>query len=271
MLRNTNPNYGKNLNKKPTFGYNKKRFKENTQKITPPIFVALDSCVFIHYERLKTNRANTAKEIEYKKCLKYLFEASKINKGEIGNGRFILVLLPGVKEELLNYQGEYLNFMQNLLASKTLTLEIDDKYKKWFEEKTKKLMDAYKKAGLFLDTNGELRNDARHVAESSIFNLTFISKDLDILAEKSERIKSINKRYLQSDFNGEQAFPRRLTNFFNSLSKGKKPPKPENLDISTTKTKLALNKINNLKTPQIHTLSFEFDNLFTNNSPEFVK
>ena len=164
--------------------------------------------------------------------MKQLLERSVLSKNHTRNkkGDIVFCVTPTVLKELSNENGEIYNCMKNFINNRTVVLQIDESYQKFFRKKIGKMAEEYYNAGFFRGKNDELTNDAFVTAESLYFNLTLISRDSDISINrhdrnpqrKIEKIKSINRRMLSSDFNGNQAEPRRVNNFFNEVEKCKR-------------------------------------------------
>ncbi|MBP3431275.1 MAG: hypothetical protein J6K39_00210 [Clostridia bacterium] len=240
--------YDKKFNRKPNFDYHPKRIKKTgVVRHNDNTFIAVDSCILIDIERLFTNRLSSSISADYKTCLSGLVKGSRLGAdGEIKKGKFVLMLLPCVADELSNYQGEFHNVMKTSVLPYTFKIEIADELKDAFEGETLRLVRAYNKAGLFLDEHGMPTLDGVIVAQASILNLNLISRDSHIVKnvhKKAEKIMSINRKHLQSDFNGFQARPVKLEQFFNTYMKGNPIPYPENAEYLSNQSYFRLKEL----------------------------
>lgn len=209
------------------------------------IYVSLDTNIIIDMVHVLSGTAHNKKSPQYYASLKQLLERSVLSKNHTRNkkGDIVFCVTPTVLKELSNENGEIYNCMKNFINNRTVVLQIDESYQKFFRKKIGKMAEEYYNAGFFRGKNDELTNDAFVTAESLYFNLTLISRDSDISINrhdrnpqrKIERIKAINRRCLATDFNGNQAEPRRISNFFVEFEKCKKRnammPTFENLDV----------------------------------------
>lgn len=97
----------------------------------------------------------------------------------------------------------------------------------------------YGELGYFLNDKKELTNDARLMAQASILNITFVSRDHSFLKnfreknpeKKIEQILNTNRRCLGGDFNGCQAKPRTAANCLRQLNTASKTPRIQNFEI----------------------------------------
>ena len=196
------------------------------------IYVSLDTNIIIDMVHVLSGTAHNKKSPQYYASLKQLLERSVLSKNQKKKkkGDIVFCVTPTVLKELSNENGEIYNCMKNFINNRTVVLQIDESYQKFFRKKIGKMAEEYYNAGFFRGKNDELTNDAFVTAESLYFNLTLISRDSDISINrhdrnpqrKIEKIKSINRRMLSSDFNGNQAEPRRVNNFCNEVEKCKR-------------------------------------------------
>ena len=163
------------------------------------------------------------------------------------NGRFVLCLLPDVYEELKRHKNgkDCIGF----LANRMIPISIDYKKKEEFDMLVKKLVDEYKKHGLFIDKNGNPTTDAKIIAQASILNLTVVSRDNHMTGEyrknpennKNEIIDSINRNFIHG-IGGSRAIPIKLTELAYRCQKGYPFPSPETSPYLGESTKSLLSE-----------------------------
>ncbi len=230
------------------------------------IYVALDTNIIIDMVHILDGTSHNKKSPQYYASLKQLLERSILSKNHARNkkGDVVFCVTPTVLKELSNENGEIYSCVRNFINNRTVVLQIDESYQRYFRKKIDKMSEEYYNAGFFREKNGELTNDALITAESLYFNLTLLSRDSHISIDrhdknpqrKIEKIKSINRRMLSSDFNGNQAEPRRLNNFFIEVEKCRKQerlmPKLENSDCLHIETQRIIYDINHNQPIRTH-------------------
>lgn len=255
MSRNHNPNKILKTNHRvyPTSKIN----NEKRQK-GEIIYIAVDSCILFDLANKCKGKRNGNWTKEYMSCLnRLLFNNVFDNDGNRNlSGRIAICITPTVMEELVDQNGGLVyNCVSEIVRNKTIPISVNKNYKIAFDKQRDRLITAYNNAGYFLDENGAPSKDAFIMAEASIFNLTLISQDKHFTKEnteeetkrKIEKILSINRSILDGDFNGYQAQPRKLENFFGVLSKGQKISSIENTSILSESSFNRLNSITNSK------------------------
>lgn len=208
-------------------------------------YVALDTNIIIDMVHVLSGTAHNRKSPQYYAILKQLLERSVLTKNHTRNkrGDIVFCVTPTVLKELSSESGEIYNCVKNFVNNRTIILQVEPACQKIFNRTVQKMANLYYEAGYFMNKNGEITNDAYITAEASYFNLTLLSRDSHITVNRNdrnpqrkiERIKAINRRCLATDFNGNQAEPRRISNFFVEFEKCKKRnammPTFENLDV----------------------------------------
>lgn len=204
-------------------------------------YVAVDSCILIDMMHMIAGHSRKFKDTQYFDKLQRLLDNCVFD--EFGkkrkNGRIVLCLLPSVKRELSDEFGQLHSSIKNFIENRTLEIKIDENYLHSFNKKVEKLVKEYAKKGYFLDKEGQPTMDAYHFAQSSILNLTLISRDRHIIKnfrdknpeKKVEQLKFVNRRQLNGDFDGLQAESRSIHNFFALYDRSERMPTIENFVI----------------------------------------
>ena len=228
---------------------------EDKRKKGEITYVAVDSCILIDMMHMVGGPSIKYKDAAYFSKLRRLLDNCVFdeNGNRRKNGRIVLCLLPSVKRELSDESGQLHASIKNFIENRTLELKISEEYSHTFNKKVEKLVKEYAKKGYFLDKEKTPTMDAYHVAQSSILNITLISRDKHITKDfrdrkpekKIEQVKFVNRGQLNGDFDGLQSESRTVHNFFKLYDKSERFPTLENFVILERKTQeTLLNKFN---------------------------
>lgn len=230
-----------------------------------PIYVALDACIIINICRFILNKERPKNRLD-KEHVKYLQELYKNSvMGEFGkrnkNGKFVICLLPSVKEEIKKKMKEHPEEYERLWNGKInnilLPLNIDyttnhGNNGNRFIRMTNEMAHQYCKLGCFKSPKSHW--DALHTAQASYFNIQLISRDKHIVGKMAKtendenfEAKQENIRNVNNNFLSERVFsmlPQTIDRFFKNLEQGVHMPKLQNRDALDKYTMAKLQTIN---------------------------
>lgn len=216
-------------------------------------FIALDACIAIDMVKVINGTAPIKNSPKYYYALKKLLDRSVFGKNHRYNkkGDVVFCLLPHVKKELSNSDGEIFESMKKFVENQMIDLTVDVSYQINFSKKVDRLSSQYCDLGYFIGKDFSPTVDSLIVAEASFFNLTLLSRDKHICTDFHDKnperkifdIRRINRKSLCNCFDGPQAEPRRVESLLKMLDYGN-PPKIMNEDYLLSETQKVIWLIN---------------------------
>ena len=256
MSKNKKLNLHKGPQKMSTKKFNDKRFEfEGSPKLLRGGFayIALDSCAVINMASVEcghfSNRSfKDRKDVNLIHNLGELQHGSAIKRGYVcDRGRYVLCIVPAVLEEIDMDGKKYSETIQRLLHDTFLKLEVKPEYRPQFDLLTEKIMQDFKKNGLFISKFGTfMEHDAKITAQAAIFNLAIASQDKHLIDESNghrEHIKFWSAKHLPGDHNGHQAVPMALCEIINLIRNDVRLPELENSFILADETRKQLERL----------------------------
>ena len=212
-------------------------------------YIALDTCIIIDMMKIKTGRIRREHNPSYYDNLMSIMQSNAFGKDgrRNPNGKLVLCLLPTVKKELSNEDGEFHTCIQEFLAkNRMLVLDLYEESAKSFDKKASKISREYYNRGFFVDKDKKPMVDGKIRAEAGIFNITLVSRDHHMVPNakepktihQAEAVKVINRRAMGGSFDASPAETMSPKHLLSELRAGRNLPNLEcthYLDIKTQK------------------------------------
>ncbi len=233
-----------------------KAVKDKIHRYNPPVrakfkvrggdfsYFAVDTNIILHFINVFEGR-NALNTRVYSNLFKLVDNNIFGSGGRINRkGKFVMLLLPAVLEELKDKFGNIHPMIKEFIEDRMLIVGIKDEKCAEFNEKVQKIMQCYKKQGLFLEKNGKVGTDGKIMAQAAVLNLDILTQDhhfgvYETGKEKIELMKSIHKSVVDLKPTNPQAQPQDLNTFFTFYHQGKPVAQIENkiyLSDNTLKT-----------------------------------